>query len=230
MLIADLVLRKRLSPRLVMVLVYGGGAVGLLVAYAAETLPLPQTTTDTTAGLLAWLLVPVLWIAHFARRTVEALAIHRFSHLHSPVELVAAAAYYVGFGIWIGQETGPAGPVLPALQVLLGVALFAIGEAGNAWHHLLLRRLRTGDGGHVIPRGGFFALVSCPHYLFELVAWAGFFVLRPDEATGAFLLASFVILLVRALNRHRAYRRAFDGREGRALYPPHRKALVPYVV
>jgi hypothetical protein len=44
-----------------------------------------------------------------------------------------------------------------------GVLVFAVGIAGNLYHHYLLSRLRSGssggDKGHRIPRGGLFELV-----------------------------------------------------------------------
>jgi hypothetical protein len=59
-----------------------------------------------------------------------------------------------------------------------GVLVFAVGIAGNLYHHYLLSRLRSGssggDKGHRIPRGGLFELVTCPHYLFEIIGLFGF--------------------------------------------------------
>ena len=96
---------------------------------------------------------------------------------------------------------------------------------------MLLRRLRTGErDARALPSGGLFRLVSCPHYLFEIVVWIGFFAAAPNDATRTFLWVGAAIMLVRALFRHRAYRRRFDGREGRPLYPRSRRALIPYVV
>jgi len=217
--IIDLATRKWLSPTLVMLTVYGGAAAGFLIAYGWDR--------PVSAGL-PWLLVPALWTAHYLRRIVEALVVHRSTRPNSLAELIAAAAYYTGFGIWIGQEADATG--IGVAHLLVGVVVFLIGEAGNAWHHLQLRRLGEGHDGHVVPEGGAFSLVSCPHYLFELVTWTGFLILQPNEATGTFLLVGFVIMLIRALARHRAYRREFDGQDARPLYPPDRKALIPFVV
>ena len=51
--------------------------------------------------------------------------------------------------------------------------MFAVGSAGNLYHHHLLASLRKGgDTGYKVPMGGLFELVAAPHYLFELVAWA----------------------------------------------------------
>jgi very-long-chain enoyl-CoA reductase len=58
-----------------------------------------------------------------------------------------------------------------------GMLLFAIGIAGNFYHHYLLSQLRKGgddDKGYKIPKGGLFELVTCPHYLFEITGFFGF--------------------------------------------------------
>ena len=237
MLTADSILRKRLSRRMVMALAYLGGAVGFLLVYATRALPIAEVTQGTAvtsmSAMLMWLLVPTLWTAHFLRRTIEVLVVHHYNRMMSPAEFIGTSAYYFGFGIWIAGDLADAGLAPPANgQLLIGIALFVVGEAGNAWHHLVLKRLRDGNrrGEFAIPDGGLFRLVSCPHYLFELVGWTGFLALQPNVATGAFLLVSFVVLLNRALIRHRAYRTIFDGRQGRQAYPSQRKALIPFVI
>ncbi|KAG8100671.1 hypothetical protein GUJ93_ZPchr0013g37000 [Zizania palustris] len=59
-----------------------------------------------------------------------------------------------------------------------GVLFFAVGLAGNFYHHCLLSQLRTtkqgGEKAYKIPTGGLFGLVTCPHYLFEIVGFFGF--------------------------------------------------------
>jgi hypothetical protein len=71
---------------------------------------------------------------------------------------------------------GPPGPAIGLPYP--GVLVFAVGIAGNLYHHYLLSRLRSGssggDKGHRIPRGGLFELVTCPHYLFEIIGLFGF--------------------------------------------------------
>ena len=76
-----------------------------------------------------------------------------------------------------------------------------------------------------MPRGGWFELVSCPHYTFEVliyVALAG--------ASGGDVVMLLVLLFVAlelsfsALRQHAWYRKRFDD------YPRRRCAIVPWVL
>jgi very-long-chain enoyl-CoA reductase len=80
-----------------------------------------------------------------------------------------------------------------------------------------------------IPRGFLFQRVSCPHYLFEILSWAGFNLVTQTWAGVAFMLVGAGILAAWAHTRHVAYRKDFDGREGREMYPAQRRALIPFV-
>lgn len=58
------------------------------------------------------------------------------------------------------------------LAVAIGLAMFVIGQGGNLYHHVLLSQLRSGDAGaakkYVVPKGGLFESLTCPHYFFEV--------------------------------------------------------------
>jgi len=114
----------------------------------------------------------------------------------------------------------------------LGYIVFLIGEIGNGYHHYLLAHLRPkGVTGHVIPSGGMFGLLSCPHYFFELVSWVGFMLVsQVSVGSIAFLVLSIVVLIPRSLEKHNKYRAEFDGQKGKALYPKGRKALIPFIL
>ncbi|KAG6846392.1 hypothetical protein H0H93_014267, partial [Arthromyces matolae] len=69
----------------------------------------------------------------------------------------------------------------------VGIALWALGAAGNIWHDEVLLNIRrkarakgkardgTNENEHyAIPQGGLYSLVSYPNYLCEWVEWAGF--------------------------------------------------------
>lgn len=135
----------------------------------------------------------------------------------------------------------------PKLSLALGLLLFSVGELGNAWSHLQLRwsrqktEVRTNKvtgvttwskpQGKVIMSGGLFNYVTCAHYFYEILTWAGY-LLCTQGAGGAKLVYQWSIggLAIMAYTRHSKYRAYFDGKDGRAQYPPNRKALIPFLL
>ncbi len=106
----------------------------------------------------------------------------------------------------------------------LGAALFVGGMAVNRWADGVLRRLRApGETGYRVPEGGLYRLVSCPNFLGEIVAWAGFALATRSFGALAFAVWSFANLAPRARAHHRWYRATFPG------YPRERRALVPFL-
>lgn len=84
-------------------------------------------------------------------------------------------------------------------------------------HHVLLANLRTSDikedrkSKYGIPTGGWFQLVSCPHYLAEIILYCCFAILiyleSPDNLCRSLLVLVFVVsnLAVTAKRTHRWY-------------------------
>ena len=107
--------------------------------------------------------------------------------------------------------------------------MFLCGEIGNTWAHQKLRALRAQSGvSHKsIPVGGLFEWVSCPHYFFEIMSWCGFFWVTRLWASAIFLSLGTAIVMSYAQARHRAYKKEFDGEDGRVSYPSRRKAVLP---
>jgi very-long-chain enoyl-CoA reductase len=180
-----------------------------------------------TAGLAA-----ALWSLHFVRRIWESAFVHRYSKAQiGPGDYLTEYVYYWGFGAWIAWSvTAPAQHTpLVSLRVL-GLALFFLAEAGNARAHRVLRELRAPGGRErQIPRGLLFQRLSCPHYLFEILSWLGFNLVTQTWAGLAFMLVGAGILGAWAHTRHAAYRKEFDGQDGRDKYPDERRALIPFV-
>lgn len=188
------------------------------------------------AGLVPWsdpgaAFVAGLWIFHFARRALESLFVHRYSGRKVPAsDYLMEYAYYWGFAGWIAWSLRQGIWTLPSRGVITAAILvFSFGELGNAWAHQKLRKLRESSGQthRNIPRGGPFEWVSCPHYLFEIISWAGFSLLVQTLPALTFLCLGGIIVSSYASSRHRAYRQHFDGREGKPLYPQRRRAIFP---
>ncbi len=200
------------------------------LSYGVATLVLPLC--------LQWeephtILIAGAWVFHFARRTAEALFVHRYSGRPvPPLDYLVEYLYYWGFAYWIARGLNASATHEAATPLLaLGLSIFVVGEAGNAWAHQKLRALRSsfGSSEKKVPQGGAFELVACPHYLFEITSWVGFAVMTRVIGAFAFLGLGAAILATYARTRHLAYQKEFDGRDGRALYPTSRRALVPLV-
>jgi len=194
-------------------------------------------------GVLAWranalgmpllaAFAAVLWSVHFVRRTWESAFVHRYSKPSiGPADYLTEYVYYWGFGAWIAWSvSAPNARVLPVFLQALGLLLFALAETANAHAHRVLRDLRAPGGRQrQIPRGFVFRRLSCPHYFFEILSWVGFNLVTGTWAGFAFMLVGAGILGAWAHTRHRAYRKEFDGQDGRELYPAERRALLPFL-
>ena len=176
------------------------------------------------------LLSASMWCFHFARRAAESAWVHRYGKASVPMsDVVTEYIYYWGFAACNALSLTSTSYRAPsAWLVVLGSAVFVLAELGNAKAHRMLRALRpAGSKVRRIPRGFLFESVSSPHYLFEILSWVGFALVTETWAARAFLVVGAGILGAWAHARHAAYRKDFDGREGRELYPASRRALIP---
>jgi very-long-chain enoyl-CoA reductase len=213
-----------MTPRVHNVLSYTVTLVVFAAVFAARALHGGVTP-------VAWLGL-ALWCEHFARRAAEAAWLHRYGKTAVPVaDVVTEYVYYWGFAAWNAWSlTSRTYAQPPAWLIGLGALVFVGAELGNARAHRMLRDLRpAGTKLRVIPRGFLFERVSCPHYFFEILSWVGFALLAETWASRAFLVVGAGILGAWAHTRHVAYRKDFDGHEGREKYPDSRRALIPGV-
>jgi len=106
-----------------------------------------------------------------------------------------------------------------------GLVIAATGMIVNTRTDAALCRLRSLKKGYQIPCGYWlFDLVSCPHYLGEIVQWTGFFIARPAVVTASFVAFTASNLIPRAVQQHVWYRNKFQ-----ETYPSHRKAWLPFI-
>ena len=92
----------------------------------------------------------------------------------------------------------------------IGLATFAAGTVINADHHVLLANLRArGTDEYVIPRGGLFTVIVCPHYLGELLAWLGIALVSRQLAMYTWFFGETAYLLIRSRNTLKWYRTKF---------------------
>jgi 3-oxo-5-alpha-steroid 4-dehydrogenase 1 len=189
---------------------------GMLVIYALPLLAAVAVAlaTDALRGPRLWVSGAV--ILHFAKRCAETLGLHRYS---GPIDLQTVL-------IIVSFYTSTAGVIasLPALSdrlTPLGAGLFFAGEALNFAHHKLLADQRGETTAYVLPRGGLFGYVACPHYLGEAIAWLGIALLSRHLFTALAVTGMVGLLIARSLKTLAWYQERFPD------WPRERKALIP---
>jgi 3-oxo-5-alpha-steroid 4-dehydrogenase len=202
--------------------------IGMLIIYGPATIIslvyqtlLPLLWHNATATPAGWLV-----IAHFLKRDLEVMFLHKYSgHTELGTARMISAVYSLtSFMICAVAPHEPS-----ALDTQLGIALFAVGSLGNLYHHYLLAQLRPSTNSsntkYVAPKGGLFAFVAAPHYLFELIAWLGIAVCS-EQLTAYLNLASMTCYLAaRSRNQNNWNKAKFDEKE----WPASRKNLVPFL-
>jgi len=110
-------------------------------------------------------------------------------------------------------------------KFIFGFLLFILGFVLNKKSEAILKSIKRNDyNDYQIPRGGLFKYVSNPHYLGELLEWAGWAILCWSPAGLAFFIFSFANLFPRAIANHKWYKEHFIN------YPSTRKAIIPYII
>lgn len=110
----------------------------------------------------------------------------------------------------------------------IGMTIFFWGWIHQRRCHAILGSLRESPeqaDEYVIPDGDWFDYVSSPHYLAEIVIYAGLLVASGGTDLTIWLLFGFVVanLVFAAAETHRWYLRKFDN------YPRDRRIIVPLV-
>jgi len=173
------------------------------------------------------------WAAHYAKRLLETIFVHRFSHSTMPVRnLFKNCSYYWGFAGYVAYHVNHPLFTAPSdIQVYVCAALFALSELGNLSIHLALRDLRPpGTSVRKIPypTGNpftqLFRFVSCPNYSYEFYAWLSFTVMTQCLPAGLFCAAGMYQMTVWAMGKHRNYKKEFKS------YPKGRKSIIPFLI
>ncbi|KAL2460029.1 Polyprenol reductase 2 [Abeliophyllum distichum] len=109
----------------------------------------------------------------------------------------------------------------------IGGAIFLWGWIHQYRCHAILGSLRENeqDDDYSIPHGDWFQYVSSPHYLAEIVIYAGVVIASGCSDVTIWLLFGFVVanLAFAASETHKWYLQKFDN------YPRNRSAIVPFV-
>lgn len=200
------------------------GRVGMLVIYVPALFLVGALIMAGTASL-----VNIMLAVHFGKRALETLFVHRYSG-SMPLSTASTIGVYYSL-VSAAIASLPSAAQEHPEATTAGIALFAVGQLGNLYHHWLLARLRDKDTkapskddrkrAYKIPQGGLFPLVAMPHYLFELVAWLG--VATTSQHLNAFLvftsMCSYLAGRAQATSRWNVAN--IPG------YPAERRSLVP---
>jgi very-long-chain enoyl-CoA reductase len=178
-----------------------------------------------------------LCVAHFAKRELETIFVHRFSSATMPAFNIFknSGHYWLLAGANIAYWTYSPNSVTQQHTTLklpedalttVGLAFFALGELGNLYTHLILASLRPkGTTARGIPTGFSFGLVTCPNYMWECLAWAGIWMVTRSWSTFLFLLVAGAQMAVWGMKKEKRYRKEFGDK-----YKKKRFAMIPGVI
>ncbi|XP_049879796.1 probable very-long-chain enoyl-CoA reductase art-1 [Pectinophora gossypiella] len=189
----------------------------------------PQNTSPGAIATVA----AVCWSGHYAKRLLETLFVHRFSHGTMPLRnLFRNCAYYWLFTLYVAYHINHPLYTAPCNTCFyVGLAGFIFCELGNLSIHILLKNLRP-PGTKVrkipVPDGNpfsrLFNFVSCPNYTYEFGSWLFFTIMTKCAPAGLFAAAGFYQMAVWAIGKHRNYKKEFPD------YPKGRKAIIPFIL
>lgn len=182
--------------------------------------------------LFAWMM-----IAHFVKRELETVFVHKFSAATMPAKFIIrnSAHYWLLAGLnisyWVFAPNSLAAQSLDSLSdnvkylIYAGVATYIYGEIANFYTHIVLSNLRPkGTTKRGIPKGFGFNWVTCPNYLFEIISWIGVLMATRSLACVLFVVVAWVTMQGWAVQREKRYRKEFEG-----TYRPKKYALTPFV-
>ncbi|XP_055693549.1 probable very-long-chain enoyl-CoA reductase art-1 [Lutzomyia longipalpis] len=173
------------------------------------------------------------WTFHYAKRLLETIFVHRFSHSTMPLRnLFKNCSYYWLFTAYVAYHVNHPLYTSPCtMQVYAGLAGFLISELGNFSIHMNLRNLRPpGTTVRKIPHAdanpltALFNFVSCPNYTYEVLSWLSFSLMTQCLPALVFTAAGMYQMTMWALGKHRNYKKEFKD------YPRQRKAIIPFVL
>ncbi|XP_060884897.1 polyprenol reductase [Labrus mixtus] len=194
--------------------------------------------SDSQVPQLVTVLVQLLLSFHSLRRLHECLFVSVFSdgamHL---LQYVFGLVYYIMMGLTVlgsdRLERG-SGPLLSQLNWchVTGSVLFIMASLMQHQCMVHLAALRTGKSGsvetlaHRLPEGGWFDLVSCPHYLAELLLYVSLNLMYGGVSLTWWTVFLFV-LFSQALEAQLCREFYISKYES---YPRNRKAFIPFVL
>jgi len=172
----------------------------------------------------------LLWLSHYIHRALIYPFTQSGRNKSYPLILVCMAfifnwfnGFMNGYGIFHLMTYNISW--LLSWQFITGGVVFISGFIINKTADEMLRKMRNDNPAeYVIPNGWLFNYISCPHYLGEMIEWAGWAVITWSLPGFAFFIFTFANLFPRAISSHKWYKDNFED------YPESRKAVIPFII
>ncbi|KAJ2906979.1 hypothetical protein MKZ38_009842 [Zalerion maritima] len=168
-------------------------------------------------------------IAHFVKRELETMFVHRFGASTMPAfNIFKNSAYYwllsgVLVALFVYSPQSEAAVASNQLIDLAGFVVYMFSEISNAIVHLNLASLRPkGTTKKGIPTGYGFGLVTCPNYMFEVLGWIAVITVSRSWTVAVFTACGIWQMKQWAWQKEKAYRTQFGEK-----YKKHRYTMLP---
>lgn len=205
--------------------------LGMFIIYFPAVLAYPLIYIFLNSPSSQWhTLCMALVIAHFAKRCLETLFLHKYSGVTNLGSTLLISSLYTLVSGLLGYiaSTEITLKLLNSSafqpQIIVGVVLWVVGTGINFYHHWILANLRKpGETGYVLPQKGLFRWIACPHYFGEIIGWFGYAILFHHVGAYVILLTMTAYLMGRSHNTVKWYRERMDN------VPTNWKRLFPFV-
>lgn len=166
-------------------------------------------------------------VVHFLKREYETVFVHKFSLATMPVLNIFKNSFHywvlsgLNIAYWIYAPSSYTAKSSSTIDYInyVGLALYIYGEVSNFIAHQTLSNLRSRGGTERgIPKGYGFDLVTCPNYLFELIAWTGIAIVSKSTATVIFNGIAWAQMHQWAIKKEKALRVEFPDKYQKKKY------------
>lgn len=196
----------------------------LLHPLAIALRPYMYTNGSAEMSQTQWLVFAMIML-HFVKRELETMFVHKFSANSMPFFNIFRNSFFywalsgVLCAYSIYRPTSLAATANTPAVDAAGVLLYLIGELSNASVHWYLSTLRSRGGTErSIPVGYGFSVVTCPNYMYEVMAWAGIIIVSRDWSVALFILVGTSYMYTWARGKERAYRKEFGDKYKKKRY------------
>ncbi|KAF4343680.1 enoyl reductase [Fusarium beomiforme] len=212
----------QIAWRTVFVVEYIGPIIFHALALAAR--PYIYRNGDSEMSQTQWITFAMIML-HFLKREYETLFVHKFSANTMPWKNIFKNSFFYwafsgalcAYCIYHPSSLAAKADT-PAIDAV-GVALYCFSEFMNALVHQYLSSLRsTGGTERKIPVGYGFGIVTCPNYLYEVLAWIGVIIVSRDWSVALFISIGAAQMISWAKGKERAYRKEFGDRYKKKRY------------